>query len=97
MTRDIDLKLNFFFVEGIDESLDAVELFPNPVTDKLYIKGNGIKRVTLYNTLGQLVEDCEAENQDLAMLNVSSLMTGTYVIRIESGQGIVSKVFVKKN
>jgi hypothetical protein len=95
--RSRHLVANFFFVEGIDESLDAVELFPNPVTDKLYIKGNGIKRVTLYNTLGQLVEDCEAENQDLAMLNVSSLMTGTYVIRIESGQGIVSKVFVKKN
>ena len=95
--RPRHLVAHFVFVEGINENLDTVELFPNPTSDKLYIKGNGIKRVTLHNTLGQLVEDFEVEHQDMVMLNVSNLKTGTYVIRIESSLGVVSKVFVKKN
>ena len=91
------LVAHFIFVEGIDENHDAVELFPNPTTDKLYIKGNGIRRVTIFNTLGQLVEDREMEDQDLVMVNVSSLKTGVYVIRIVTDQKCISKTFVKKN
>ena len=88
---------HFFFVDVIDEHNDAVAIFPNPASDILYIKGNDIKRIIIYNSLGQLMEDREVENQDMVMLNVSNYNTGTYVIRIESGQDIVSKVFVKKN
>jgi hypothetical protein len=95
--RSRHLVAHFIFVEGIDENHDAVELFPNPTTDKLYIKGNGIRRVTLFNTLGQLVEDREMEDQDLVMVNVSSLKTGVYVIRIVTDQKCISKTFVKKN
>ena len=95
--RSRHLVAHFIFVEGIDENHDAVELFPNPTTDKLYIKGNGIRRVTLFNTLGQLVEDREMEDQDLVMVNVSSLKTGVYVIHIVTDQKCISKTFVKKN
>ena len=95
--RPRHLVAHFIFVEGINENHDTVELFPNPATDKLYIKGNDIKRVTIYNALGQLVEDHEMEHQDLVVLNVSSLKTGVYVIRIVTDQECVSKTFVKKN
>ena len=95
--RPRHLVAHFIFVEGINENHDTVELFPNPATDKLYIKGNDIKRVTIYNALGQLVEDREMEHQDLVVLNVSSLKTGVYVIRIVTDQECVSKTFVKKN
>ena len=95
--RSRHLIAHFFFVDGIDENIDAVEIFPNPTTDKLNIKGNGINRVTIYSTLGQLVEDRVEEPQDLFMLNVDSLKPGAYVVRIELGQRVVSKVFVKKN
>ena len=95
--RSRHLVAHFYFADNIGENHDAVELFPNPAKDKLYIKGNGINRVTLFNVLGQLVEDHEMEHQDVVMLNVSSLKAGHYVIQIESGKSVVSKVFVKKN
>ena len=88
---------HFFHVDGIDEKCEAVVLFPNPASDNFCIKGNDIKHIIIYNSLGQLVEDREVEQQDTVMLNVSNYNTGAYFIRIESGQGIVSKVFVKKN
>lgn len=88
---------HFLHADGIDEKCEAVELFPNPASDNLSIKGNDIKRITIYNSLGQLVEDREMEQQDKVTLNVSNYNTGAYVIRIELGQDIVSKVFVKKN
>ena len=91
------LVAHFFFVEGIDENRDEIEIFPSPTTHNLYIKGHGIKRLTVYNTLGQWVDDREAENQDMVMMNVSNLKTGVYVIRIVMDQGCVSKLFVKKN
>ena len=95
--RSRHLIAHFYFTDNVGENHDAVELFPNPTTDKLNIKGNGIRRVTLFNTLGQLVEDREMENQDLVMLNVGSLKAGVYVIRIVTDQECVSKTFVKKN
>ncbi len=91
------LVAHFFHVDGIDEKTETVELFPNPASDNLCIKGNDIKRISIYNSLGQLVEDREVEQQDMVMLNVSNYNTGTYFIRIELGHDIVSKVFVKKN
>lgn len=91
------LVAHFFHVDGIDEKNETVELFPNPASDNLCIKGNDIKRISIYNSLGQLVEDREVEQQDMVMLNVSNYNTGTYFIRIKLGHDIVSKVFVKKN
>ena len=95
--RSRHLIANLQFIEGIDENNDAVEIFPNPATDNIYIKGKGIKRVVMYNMHGQLVKDREVEHQDMVLLNVSSLTIGTYVIRIVTEQGKISKVFVKKN
>ena len=95
--RSRHLIANLQFIEGIDENNDAVEIFPNPATDNIYIKGQGIKRVVMYNMHGQLVKDREVEHQDMVLLNVSSLTIGTYVIRIVTEQGKISKVFVKKN
>ena len=89
------LVAHFLYFEGIDEDNDAIEVFPNPATDKLYIIGIGIKRVMVYNTLGQLVEDREVAHQDMILLNVSRLKTGYYILQIESDLGLVSKVFVK--
>ena len=86
---------HFLHVDGIDEKCEAVELFPNPASDNLCIKGNDIKHITIYNSLGQLVEDHEVEQQDLVILNVSSLKTGVYFIRIVTNQECVSKTFVK--
>ena len=56
-----------------------------------------IKHIIIYNSLGQLVENREVGQQDIFMLNVSNYNAGAYIIRIESSQGFVSKVFVKKN
>ena len=91
------LVAHFFHVDGIDEKTETVEFFPNPGSDNLCIKGNDIKHITIYNSLGQLVEDHEVEQQDSVILNVSSLKTGVYFIRIVTDQECVSKTFVKKN
>jgi uncharacterized repeat protein (TIGR02543 family) len=91
------LVAHFFHVDGIDEKTETVELFPNPVSDNLCIIGNAIKHIIIYNSLGQLVENLEVEQQDMVMLNVSNYNAGTYIIQIKSSQGIISKVFVKKN
>ena len=95
--RSRHLIAHLLFIEGIEENNDAVELFPNPATENIYIKGEGIKRVVMYNTHGQLVEDHEVEHQDIVLLNVSSLIAGPYVIQIDTEKGKISKVFVKKN
>ena len=88
---------HFLHVDGIDEKSEVVKLFPNPTSDNLCIIGNDIKHIIIYNSLGQLVENREVGQQDIFMLNVSNYNAGAYIIRIESSQGFVSKVFVKKN
>ena len=95
--RPRHLVAHFFFVDGIEENTNTFDVFPNPTTDKLYIKGKGIHRVIVFNALGQLVEKREVAYQDMVMLDVSRLTIGHYVIQIESNQGFATKVFVKKN
>ena len=83
-------------VLGQTESvLDEVSVYPNPVKDILRIKTTLEHRgVEVFNLLGQKVL-VDYNNKEI---NVSSLVTGTYFLRIYSGVDSVNQTirFIKK-
>ncbi|BEV04826.1 T9SS type A sorting domain-containing protein [Chryseobacterium gambrini] len=74
-------------VQAIKE--DKILFFPNPVKEELYIKTpNNIEGYyyQIYNMSGQLVKSGKFEN---GKTNLSSLITGTYLLRINDSKEIV--------
>lgn len=83
--------------ESIDNFVlnDAVTMYPNPVKNFLFIRSNyPITRVQVYSLLGDLVKD-ELGN-DVERINMSSLNSGIYMIKIYSNQFFVTKKLIKK-
>lgn len=70
-------------------------IYPNPAKNSLTISSKqnvSISEVTIYNILGQLVETIHNSNN----IDVSSLKTGNYFIKITSDKGSASSKFIKE-
>ncbi len=67
-----------------------LELFPNPVSDKLNMKSKFIGQVQLFNSMGVLILTVQKETE-LIEIDINNLDSGLYFIRAESE----SKAFVK--
>lgn len=77
---------------------DFFSLYPNPANTVLNIKAVNdiaLKSISVYNTLGQLVLAFPNLNQ-IDMIDVSDLKTGSYLIRFVTDRGITSSKFIKK-
>ena len=79
---------------GINEINDVdYNIFPNPTTGKVIIKGTKDAQITVYNILGSVVYQNEkAENNE--EIDLSDLPTGNYVIKIINNNKVVTKKIV---
>jgi len=76
-------------------SASNVRLYPNPTNGMLNIEGNGAMTISVMNTLGQTILVSTAT--DNATVDLSSLESGIYMVRIETENGIkTEKVNVRR-
>jgi hypothetical protein len=76
---------------------DYFKIYPNPANDLLNIDTKQTIKVTsinIYNTLGQIVLVIPNAQQTKSV-DVSSLKTGNYFVKINSDKGSSSVKFVK--
>lgn len=93
-TQIIPVLMDETIFDGVDENLAAnFEVYPNPMNNVLYIEGNDIKDVTIFNAVGQQVLFVENANS----IDVAELNEGLYFVRIndKKGNSVVKKI-VKK-
>ena len=80
-----------YSLDGLNESeANNVNLFPNPTTNRFTIEGNDISHVTVFNTVGQMVYDMDCQGESVEV-NLNNVETGVYMVRITTGQGLVTK------
>ncbi len=74
-----------------------VKLYPNPASSVVTIESQTInlKSVEIFNSLGQLLQAIPNENNQLN-IDVSSLQTGTYFVKVHSDKGVGVSKFVKQ-
>ena len=79
--------------DAVDETAQSMMVYPNPVSDRLYIQGLESAEVEVFNALGQKVKTIK----DATEINVSGWAEGVYVLRITAvdGKVIERKVSVK--
>lgn len=80
---------------GIEEYENNIEIFPNPVNDKLFINGNlAIEEVSIYNITGVQVFSEQDINSNY--INVTNLNKGVYILNIKTNDTNIVKRFVKE-
>ena len=75
---------------GVDEAPLAENIFniyPNPAKDYVKVSGENINTISVYNTLGALVEKINVEN-NTTVIYLSEYNTGVYFINVEQNNGV---------
>lgn len=77
-------------VASVEYNKVSVEVWPNPTNDNLNVEAKSMSRITLINTLGQVVLD-KAVDGDNELLDLSKYETGIYMLRVFTEEGVVTK------
>lgn len=85
---------------GIGETdVENLSLYPNPVKNNLTISMHNnasVSRISIYNTLGQLVKTVQPDFNNYSMiLDISALNTGTYFVQFVTNNGTTTKKLIK--
>lgn len=89
----IDAVLSKEFLSTDKVEIQTIKTFPNPTADVLNIDGNLNGQFTIIDMSGKTVSTGELNNQNV---DVSSLVSGTYIINIVGEEGIYTSRFYKK-
>lgn len=76
---------------GVEEisPLPAIKIYPNPVKQELKIEHLGsARKIELYNLLGQKLSSVSAHGESISTLDVTSLNSGFYFLRVYTNQGV---------
>jgi hypothetical protein len=69
----------------------SFNMYPNPANEHVFITTSvDLKRVTVYNTLGQLVVD-EITTGKQYELNTATYTIGVYMVRVETSTGVTTR------
>lgn len=73
----------------VDETeASALNIYPNPANNKIYVDGENVGAVEVYNSLGQKVVTVEGSAN--TSINVASFENGVYVVRVITNEGAVT-------
>ena len=87
--------------DGVEDQYLAtmlVNVWPNPATSTVNIKGENLNAVYMYNAMGQLVLAVDLQNTDnQSVIDVSDFNSGIYFMNIisENGSSVLKKVVVQ--
>ena len=76
-----------------------VDIFPVPFGDRITValsNGNGIRRVQVRNTLGQLEADLKVDKRNKVSLNTNHLLPGIYLVSIQTDEGVITRKVIKQ-
>lgn len=77
---------------------ESIKIYPNPTTEKLNIETDGkINSITIFDAKGSLIKNFqEGGISNGKILNVSDLVTGVYMIKVNTSTSEFTKKFIKK-
>ena len=97
ITTDRDLVANFVSTESISEISSSMNIYPNPVNDKLYIETEvEVEKLVVYDIYGRHQVAETPSRQGYLTIDFSNLTSGVYFVKIVTDNGNVVKRIVKK-
>lgn len=92
-----DSEVASYFISGINNFSMDCNIYPNPTTDKCIISNvpSNINNIGVYDIYGKLLNTIEVNSNNVE-LNMSQYAMGTYFIRINTTNGVITKKVVKQ-
>lgn len=92
---NVDIYSSTVDVEEIKD--DEINIFPNPATSVVNISLDNLNSISVYNAVGQLVYEKDAESNDVT-IDISSWLNGLYYVNVMTSDGKKSlqKIVVNK-
>ena len=82
---------------GSNELNPQVTVFPNPTKDKVWILGDNLETVSVYNAMGQRMLTMACSDANQMELDLGSLNVGAYLITIQCRDGrMVHKTLIRQ-
>ena len=92
---DITFPGNTLIINGESEVTDnEMAIYPNPANDVLYVKGEDIQYVEIYNSIGLKVMEKNVKNSE--SIDISGFASGMYFVRVVEKNGNVSTTKIIK-
>lgn len=89
-----DLELKYKRTTALSTiSSSRVEVYPNPVVDRVVIKGDRVSEAQLFAVTGQVVWSGKVESNEIDLTSISS---GVYTLVAQSASGVVSAKLIKQ-
>jgi hypothetical protein len=83
-------------VDDINSNLTFVLIYPNPVSNVLHVKCDGLNRLIIYNISGKKVHDSQIFGNETEV-NTTSYSDGIYYVETHSNYGVSrDKIIIKK-
>lgn len=80
-----------------DQQIVEVNVYPNPTTGIVnVVSGKNIDNVNVYDVSGRLVKTVNKISSDKSVLDLSSLASGTYILKIQTDKKVVTKKVIIK-
>ena len=73
-----------------------LKVYPNPTTSRVTIETEGLTHVELYDNEGRLLQNYTTGNKRDMTIDVSTLPTGVYYLRIHTTDGVTIQKLIKK-
>lgn len=83
----------------IDLVSSKFNLFPNPATNIVNItniENMFVKQVEIYDVAGKLINTQHFNNETEIQLNIENLTNGTYILHLQTNEGVAVKKLIKK-
>jgi hypothetical protein len=81
---------------GVAENMINTTIYPNPTDGEIRINANNMVRISIVNTLGQVVYDKAVEGNE-AIINMAQFGNCVYMVNIATENGTsVKRVIVSK-
>jgi hypothetical protein len=77
---DFEVDIIYESTVGLNENGTTLTLFPNPANESVTLKGENLSMVHVYNSLGQKVDEFEANGCELR-INTTGYENGVYVVK----------------
>lgn len=78
---------------------DALQIYPNPTGGVFTVsldKDAGISSIKVFTSNGGLIYSRQVEGKDSHQVNIEAYKSGTYILKVKSGQGSYSQKIVKE-
>lgn len=87
-----DLKEAFKYITcsgfAVDETEEvSLEIFPNPARDALFVKGEGIGEVILYDLMGRKLRETAVGGETLVSVSLGDLAPMLYIVEVRTVNG----------